>query len=254
MPDFEARIGAPCWVELYTSDPDRAAAFYGPLFGWEAETPNPEFGGYRNFTKDGVRIAGCMINDGTSGTPDVWSVYLEVEDTAATVGKATERGAQIIVPAMPVGDFGTMAVIIDPTGAAVGVWQPDTHPGFGRVAEPGAPAWFELHTRSYDDAVKFYADVFGWDTHVVSDTDDFRYTTFGADDEARAGIMDAAAHLAEGEPSHWQVYFAVEDADAALGQITALGGSVVQPPEDTPYGRLATAADPTGTRFKIAAS
>ena len=44
------------------------------------------------------------------------------------------------------------------------------------------------------------------------------------------------------------------DADAALERVVELGGTIVQPAEDTPYGRLATAADPTGTRFRIVAS
>jgi predicted enzyme related to lactoylglutathione lyase len=47
------------------------------------------------------------------------------------------------------------------------------------------------------------------------------------------------------------VYFHVDNADKTLAQITDLGGAVVQPAEDTPYGRLATASDPTGALFKL---
>jgi predicted enzyme related to lactoylglutathione lyase len=49
----------------------------------------------------------------------------------------------------------------------------------------------------------------------------------------------------------WNVYFDVEDADATAALAVELGGSIVDAPEDTPYGRLATLADPTGTRFKL---
>ena len=84
-----------------------------------------------------------------------------------------------------------MAVFTDAGGAAIGVWQPGQHRGFGLLAEPGAPTWFELHTRDYDASVRFYQDVFGWDTQVVSDTPEFRYTTLGEGDDALAGIMDA---------------------------------------------------------------
>jgi predicted enzyme related to lactoylglutathione lyase len=49
----------------------------------------------------------------------------------------------------------------------------------------------------------------------------------------------------------WHVYFAVEDCDAACAKVTELGGSVVTPPEDTPYGRLATVKDPMGATFKL---
>jgi predicted enzyme related to lactoylglutathione lyase len=54
-----------------------------------------------------------------------------------------------------------------------------------------------------------------------------------------------------GVPAHWSVYFGVDDTDAALAQIAGLGGSTVTAAQDTPYGRLATAADPTGAQFKL---
>jgi predicted enzyme related to lactoylglutathione lyase len=144
-----------------------------------------------------------------------------------------------------------MAVVTDPTGAAIGMWQPGTHTGFGVVAEPGAPGWFELHTRDHATAVAFYRDVFGWDVHVVSDTPEFRYATYGEGPAAYAGIMDASAFLPDGVPAHWSVYFGTADTDATLERATALGGSVLQVGEDTPYGRLGIAADPTGAVFKL---
>jgi hypothetical protein len=78
-----------------------------------------------------------------------------------------------------------------------------------------------------------------------------RYTTLGTDEDARAGIMDSAAMLPEGAPPHWAVYFGVDDTDAALSEIVALGGDVVMPAEDSPYGRLAMAADATGALFRL---
>jgi predicted enzyme related to lactoylglutathione lyase len=59
--------------------------------------------------------------------------------------------------------------------------------------------------------------------------------------------------LPEGVPAHWSVYFGVDDADAALAQTVELGGSIVMAAEDTLYGRLATATDPTGGQFKVVA-
>ena len=48
-----APIGAPCWVDLFTSDPDKGRAFYEELFGWTSEDAGEEYGGYVNFSKDG---------------------------------------------------------------------------------------------------------------------------------------------------------------------------------------------------------
>jgi hypothetical protein len=133
------------------------------------------------------------------------------------------------------------------------VWQPGTQKGFDVRNEVGTAAWFELHTRDYDASVVFYRDVFRWDAHTMSDTEEFRYTTLGQGEGQLAGIMDASAYLPDDAPASWFVYFAVEDADAALEKLVALGGTVVQPAEDTPYGRLAVAADPTGTKFRLVA-
>src|SRR5438552_8907434 len=166
MPTGEtAIIGAPCWVDLMTSDVDRSRAFYTELFGWTAEEPNEEFGGYFNFARRGALVAGCMPNPPDAGVPDVWSVYLASDDTAKTVDAAVANGGQVHVPPMAVGELGTMAVLGDPGGAAVGVWQPGLHRGFGVVREAGAPSWFELHTRDYEKVVAFYRNVLRIDTH-----------------------------------------------------------------------------------------
>jgi predicted enzyme related to lactoylglutathione lyase len=254
MPTRDAApVGAPCWVDLLTSDTDRSRAFYGELFGWTADDPAEEFGGYFNFRKDGALVAGCMASQlGISG-PDAWSVYLATDDAAKTVEAAAGNGGQVQVQPMAVGDLGTMAFVIDPGGAAIGIWQPGLHQGFGIVTESGAPSWFELHSTDYAAAVAFYSNVFRWTVQAVSDTPEFRYTTLVDGDNQLAGIVDAAGFLPPGTGSTWSVYFGVEDADAALARIVELGGSIVAAAEDTPYGRLATAADPTGARFKLVA-
>jgi hypothetical protein len=247
-----APIGSPCWVDLSTSDTKSSRAFYCGLFGWEAEEPVEQFGGYFNFTRDGVRTAGCMAAMPDS-PHDVWGVYLATDDATKTVEAAGAGGAQVAVPATQVGDLGVMAVLIDPTGAAIGVWQPMAFPGLTVVGEHGAPGWFELETRDYRGALDFYRSVFHWETDVVGDSDDFRYTTMrGPSGEGEmAGVMDASGFLPEGVPAHWSIYFGVDDTDAALTRVEALGGSVVRAAEDTPYGRLATAADPSGAQFKL---
>jgi predicted enzyme related to lactoylglutathione lyase len=243
--------GTPCWVELLTSDPGRSQEFYGRLFGWTVEDPRAEYGGYQNFRLHDVRVAGCMRNDGDAGVPDLWSVYLAVDDAEATVARAAERGGQVMVPAMDVMTLGRMAVVVDVGGAVIGMWQPGEHRGFGYVGEPGAPSWFELHTRDYEPSLDFYRDVFGWKTRVGGDSAEFRYSTVDVGDEQYAGVMDASGFLPAGVPAGWTVYFGVADADAALSEVVALGGEVVMAAENTPYGRLATVADPTGAVFRI---
>jgi uncharacterized protein len=252
MPKRDAApLGAPCWIDLMTSDPDRSRAFYDELFGWTSEDAGEEFGHYVNFSKDGVRVAGAMGNDPSSPAPDGWSVYLATADAQATADAAAANGGTVVVPPTPIGELGSMVVLIDPTGASIGAWQPGEHTGFGLVDEPDTPSWFELHTRDYEGAIAFYQKVFGWDTHVASDTDDFRYTTLGEGENQLAGVMDSSAFLPEGVPAVWTVYFRVADADAGVARAVELGATVVRPAEDTPYGRLAQLTDPTGAEFKL---
>jgi uncharacterized protein len=253
MPAPTLVVGAPCWIDLYSSDTDKATAFYGGLFGWKAEPPQEEFGGYVAFTKDGKHVAGCMKNEGELGYPDAWGVHLMTDDAEKTAKETATHGGTVEMGPMVVGENGSSAMIKDPGGAIVGAWQPNQNKGFEVTGEPGTPAWFELHTRNYDKVVDFYREVFAWDAHVMSDTEEFRYTTLGEGDNALAGIMDDSL-LPGDDQSQWAVYFSVADADAAVARAVELGGTIVGAPEDTPYGRIAKVADSTGTVFRLVAN
>lgn len=246
-----APLGAPAWIDLFSSDTDQTIAFYGALFGWTAERGGEEVGGYINFFRDGVTVAGCMHNDGTAGLPDGWNTFLAVADADAATEAARAHGGQVHLEPMAVMDLGTMAMFADPGDAAIGIWQPGTHHGFGVIDEPGAPSWFELHTRAYDQSLAFYRTVFGWATETVSDAPEFRYTTLGSGENQLAGVMDNANDLPEGTPGYWAVYFNTPDVDAAVVQAVEHGGRSVDAAMDTPYGRMATVTDPTGARFML---
>jgi predicted enzyme related to lactoylglutathione lyase len=250
-----APIGSPCWADLWTSDVSGSRQFYADLLGWEAQEPSPEFGGYFMFARNGAPVAGGMGDMGDMKADNRWKIYLATDDIAKTLELAEAQGAQVVAPAMAVADLGTQAVLIDPTGATVGAWQPGTFAGFSVLDEPGAPDWFELLTRDYDKAVAFYRSAFRWGTNVAGDSDEFRYTVMRnpSGDGELAGIMDASAFLPEGEPARWSVYFEVDDIDVTAERAQGLGGSVVTAPRDTPYGRLATVADTAGAQFNLRA-
>lgn len=245
--------GAPCWIDLMTSDPAKAKEFYTALFGWTYETGDVEkYGGYTMAFKDGKSVAGLMQSDqNDAGYPDMWSTYLRVEDIDATVAAATAAGGVTYLAPMDIPEQGKMAMLGDPGGASVGVWEFGGHTGFQAHAVSGAANWHELWTKDYPAALKFYQDVFGWKTSVMSDTPEFKYSTLGEGPDATAGIMDATGDLPEQAPSNWQVYFQVDDTDAAVATALSLGATVIQAAEDTPFGRLAGLTDPTGAMFKI---
>lgn len=244
-------IGAPCWVDLMTNDTEVARAFYAGLFGWTAQEASEEFGGYFMFTKNDQPVAGAMPDMSGGAAPPCWNVYLKVADAATTLTRVVEHGGQEMVPAMQVGDLGTMAIVGDPGGAVIGIWSPIEFQGFALVNEVGAPVWFELHTRDYDRGVAFYRDVFDWETDVMSDDPNFRYTTSMHEGQSVAGVLDAVGHMGDDARSYWVPYFGVADTDAAVAAASELGGTILRAAEDTPYGRLATIADPSGATFCI---
>jgi uncharacterized protein len=246
--------GTPCWVDLFTSDPERSAAFYSAVLGWELSELGEEYGGYTLARADGAVVAGLMRNSGDSGSPDTWSTYLATGDIEASVTKAAEAGATVLAPAMPVGALGSMAVLVDPAGAVVGLWEAREHLGFGRRDEPGSVVWSEVHSKSFPASRDFYARVFGWSYDVTGDTDEFRYLTAKVDGADVAGLMDSARFLPDAVPSHWAVYFGVADADAAEQTAVAHGATVLMSAQDTPFGRIADLLDPTGAPFKLHSS
>jgi uncharacterized protein len=246
-----APLGAPCWIDLTTSDVERAQDFYGTVFGWTFESAGPEYGGYINAASDGRPVAGLMTNRPEHQSPDTWATYFHTHDIAATMSAVTAAGGSTCLDVMEVPAKGYMSLAIDPSSAFFGLWQPLEHRGFEVIGEAGSPVWHQLTTRNFAAAVDFYREVLGWRTELISDTDEFRYTTAWFGEQQLLGVMDGAAFLPDGVPSSWTTFFGAKDVDHTLGVITDNGGAVVRGAQDTPYGRLAAATDPTGVAFNL---
>jgi uncharacterized protein len=111
-------------VELHTNDLPRAREFYSKLFDWKLpEMPMPGGGSY-TMIEVGTGTGGGMMSNPAPGTPPHWMAYVAVDDVRASTRKATDLGAKVVVDVMEVGEYGTMSVIIDPTGATLALWQP----------------------------------------------------------------------------------------------------------------------------------
>ena len=149
---------------------------------------------------------------------------------------------------MDILDSGRMAMLIDPGGAVVGLWESGEHKGAQVVNEPGALGWNELTCRDPATAIAFYASVFGWEPRTMNMDGGVDYTIFNLGDGRVAGLMPMDDNWPEGIPSHWMVYFVVDDADASATLATELGGSVAVPAFDTGVGRVAASPTRTGRR------
>ncbi|MBS1879928.1 MAG: VOC family protein [Actinobacteria bacterium] len=248
--------GTPCWVELSgTPDVDASAAFYGAVLGWEIpELPNSaELGGYRRAKKDGQDVAG-VSPPMQEGQPCVWATYVSVADADAAVARAGEAGGQTIAPVMDVMGLGKMAVLSDPTGAVIGVWEPGSFAGAELVNDDGGFGWNELGTRDVGAAREFYGAVFDWSVEDQDMGEMGTYHLWKDGDDIRGGMMDITGRVPDEVPSHWMVYFTVPDADAAVETAKSSGGQIAFGPEDIPeVGRFAIVQDPHGATFAVMA-
>jgi predicted enzyme related to lactoylglutathione lyase len=110
-------------VELNTTDLNKAKAFYGKLFDWTLEDmPMP--GMTYTMIKVGKGTGGGMMKHPVPGAPSAWLAYVEVDDINAATQKAKSLGANVMKDVTEVMGAGWLSIIIDPTGAALGLWKP----------------------------------------------------------------------------------------------------------------------------------
>src|SRR6516164_11499312 len=110
-------------VELNTTDVAKAKNFYGKLFGWNLEDVEMEGGAY-TMIKVGEGTGGGIIKHPVPGAPSAWLAYVQVDDIGAATQKAKSLGAKVMKDVTEVKGAGSFSVIVDPTGAAVALWQP----------------------------------------------------------------------------------------------------------------------------------
>jgi len=246
--------GTPSWVDLAATDPEGAKRFYSGLFDWSfRDDPAGEGGVYTMCLINGKSVAGLyeMAPDQqAAGTPPHWLTYITVANADETAAKAAAAGGTIVAPAFDVEDAGRMTVVQDPSGAFVSFWEAKKHIGAELANEPGTLVWSELQVHDTDAAKAFYQTVLGITTETA-DMPSGPYTTFMVDGRSVAGMMKISEDWGP-VPPHWDLYFAVEDADATLGKAAAAGGKAVVPAMDIPdVGRFAGITDPQGAMFFV---
>ena len=242
--------GTPCWVDVSVDDVPKAIAFYQALFGWDIELGGPEVGGYSIAHSGGRIVAAVSPKMGNPDAPSVWTTYLATDDTDATAAKVKGAGGQVLAGPMDVMEEGRMAVAMDPAGAVFGLWQGGNTTGLQVANEPGALVWSEHMSRDFAGSKAFYQAVFGYGYQDMSG-DGFKYAMLMVDGHEVGGIGEYPEGTPAELPAAWATYFAVTDTDAAAAKVTELGGRVVQPPNDTPYGRIAVVADHDGAVFSV---
>lgn len=242
--------GTPSWIDVSTADFGAIGGFYCAVFGWTIEAvPAPEALGYSWFTLRGRRVAG-LAPQAFPGDPG-WTTYIEVDDCDATVAAAKEAGASVAVEPLEVLTNGKIALLSDPQGAYVALWQSRDHTGAGLVNEPVSLSWNQLTTSDVDGAVDFYERMFGWKRQLVPLGEGIPpYNMMALDGRPVAGITPLSDE-ADGAQPKWITHFSVADCDAMVDSIVAHGGTIATPPADSLAGRGAGCRDPQGAYFGI---
>jgi predicted enzyme related to lactoylglutathione lyase len=111
-------------VELGSTDIGKAKTFYQSLFGWKLD--DVDMGGGMTYTMIGVGegTGGGMAKQQVPGAPSAWLPYVLVDDLKAATAKAKSLGAKVMKDETEVMGMGSFSIIVDPTGAALGLWQP----------------------------------------------------------------------------------------------------------------------------------
>ena len=243
--------GTFCWADLGTTDADAARGFYGTLLGWEGEPGGPESGGYAMMRRGGHDVCGLYPmteRQLAEGVPPSWLSYVSVADADATAARAAELGGRVLVEPFDVMSAGRSAVVADPQGAVLGLWQPRDHPGARIVNEVGTMVLNQLNTTDPEGARAFYVALFGWEfAPVGGGALPYWGITNGGWLNGGMMVLDPTAPA----PPHWLVYFTVEDLDGADALIVDGGGAVVVPPMIIESGRILVAHDPQYAFFAL---
>lgn len=244
--------GSFSWAELATSDPKAAKSFYGGVFGWTFVDSPMGAGPEDIYTRVQVRakdvgaLYRMMPDQAAQGVPPHWMCYVTVASADTAAAKALSLGGKVLAPAFDVMTYGRMAILQDPEGAALAVWEPRDHIGAERVNEPGAFGWMELASRNVAGAKAFYTGLFGWG---LKDSEEYPEFVLGG--RSIGGILPIRAEMGA-MPAAWGVYWQVADCDGAVAKAKALGGAVLMGPRDIEkVGRFAVIQDPQGAMFSI---
>ena len=110
-------------VELSTTDVGKAKTFYSKLFDWKLEDITTGAGDYTMINTGGEHGGGIMQQP-MPGAPSMWMAYVLVDDIDVSTAKVRSLGGTVVQDKMEVPGMGWLAVIVDPTGAMLGIWKP----------------------------------------------------------------------------------------------------------------------------------
>ncbi|GLY67093.1 VOC family protein [Amycolatopsis taiwanensis] len=246
--------GVPCWVELATTDEAVTRDFYGRLFGWtyhldrDPSTPN---GRYLTASLETFDASG--LYHAWAGWPTGWTVRISVPSIVNAAARIEHLGGKLMLGPVDVPRRGSVVHAIDPSGAPVVLWQPP--PDWDFVS--GLPNTFssaDLNTRDGAATDHFFGRLFNYKAVRIGNGRSIDYVAWRLNQQPLLYRYVMGPEYHPDTAPHWVVYFEIDHArgtDATAGHALLLGGKVLIEPYDSPWGRIAHLADPTGAIFSI---
>lgn len=244
-----AAHGRIVWHDLTTTDIGAAKSFYTQITPWSTR-PWEDVKHYEVWMLGDDSIGGVGTSHVTGRGPQ-WLPVVCVYDVDATARQAESLGGRIVQPPKEVPYVGCWAVIDDPQGAPIGVFEPaDVPPGHDGEARIGEFSWHELATGDYKAAAEFYRALFRWEKTSEYDMGESGiYYMFGQRGRVYGGIFNRTPEM---PPPNWLSYIRVADVKSVAEQVKSLGGRVMAGPMQVPGGDwVAVCVDPLGAGFAL---
>jgi uncharacterized protein len=249
--NFDGRF---TWYELLTRDVETAKAFYREVMGWGVWDTSAPGSSYSLFTAGERSVGGLM------GLPEAamkmggqasWVGYVGVPDVDFTISRVTSLGGSAIVPPTEIANVSRFAIFTDPQTARLGVlsWRdPASQPPL-ELGALGRVGWHELLALEQQQALAFYAKIFGWQLSGAQSGELGTYQLFSAAGQTIGGIVTKPPTM---PAPHWLYYFNVGDIDAAAHRVKAGGGQPLEEPIEIAGGSwIVQCRDPHGALFGL---
>lgn len=119
-------VGAVMWRDLTVDNADQVASFYERVVGWRRE--DVDMGGYADYAMKPAEgdepVAGvCHARGVNENLPPQWLVYVRVADLEESLETTTQQGGQVVATPRGMGGKSRMAVIKDPAGAVLALFE-----------------------------------------------------------------------------------------------------------------------------------
>jgi len=126
MSEIDRRVGSIGWVDLTVPQADRVRDFYVDVVGWKASSvPMGDYADYGiHRPDDGQMVAGiCHARGVNADLPAAWLIYVNVRDLDHSLERVVTQGGSVDTPARSMGGMGRMAVVRDPAGACLALFE-----------------------------------------------------------------------------------------------------------------------------------